>query len=185
MHLPNNSVLLLIDVQKGFDDSYWGPRNNPQAENNIAQLLELWRHANRPVVHIQHVSVEPQSPLLPNQEGCEFKDFAQPLSDEPVIQKRVNSAFIGTNLKTLLDNRGFNTLIVVGLTTNHCVSTTTCMAGNFGYQTYVVADATATFDRIGHNGKHYKADEIHDIALASLHGEFATVIQTADLLATQ
>lgn len=182
MHLPDNSVLLIIDVQKGFDQPGWGLRNNPDAENHIAQLLAMWRHHNRPVYHIQHLSVEPASPLGPGQKGCEFKPCAHPLPNEPIIQKHVNSAFIGTDLKRLLDNQGVKTLVLVGLTTNHCVSTTARMAGNFGYDTYVVADATAAFDRIGHNGQHYGAEAIHEIALANLHGEFATVIQTADLL---
>ncbi|MEO0866859.1 MAG: cysteine hydrolase family protein [Cyanobacteria bacterium J06642_11] len=185
MYLPQNSVLLVIDVQKGFDQPSWGSRNNPEAESNIEQLLTVWRDQNRPVYHVQHVSVEPQSPLRPNQDGCEFKACAQPWPDEPIIQKQVNSAFIGTDLKAQLDQQGHSTLVIVGLTTNHCVSTTTRMAGNFGYTTYVVADATATFDRVGHNGKHYSAEDIHNIALASLHGEFATVVQTADLLTPQ
>lgn len=181
--LPPNAVLIIIDVQKGFDDPSWGQRNNPEAEENIAKLLELWRHTNRPIFHIQHVSSEPQSPLRPNQVGCEFKDLVTPFPNEPVIQKQVNSAFIGTHLKELLDQKGFNTLVLVGLTTNHCVSTTTRMAGNFGYETYVVADATATFDRQGHDGKIYAAEEVHLVSLANLHQEFATIVNTADVLA--
>ena len=106
----------------------------------------------------------------------------KPYPNEPIIQKQVNSAFIGTNLKELLDQKGLKTLVIVGLTTNHCVSTTTRMAGNFGYDTYVVADATATFDLMGHDGRTYKAKDIHTISLASLHQEFATVLNTADLL---
>ena len=180
--LTENTVLLIIDVQKGFDDPSWGPRNNPQAEENIAKLLKLWRHTNRPVFHIQHLSCEPKSPLRPNQIGCEFKDLVKPYPNEPIIQKQVNSAFIETNLKELLDQKSLKTLVIVGLTTNHCVSTTTRMAGNFGYDTYVVADATATFDRKGHDGRTYEAKDIHTISLANLHQEFATVLNTADLL---
>jgi nicotinamidase-related amidase len=181
--LPENTALLIIDVQKGFDDpQHWGPRNNPQAEENIATLLELWRERNRPVFHIQHLSRDPQSPLRPGQIGCEFKDVVKPLANEPVIQKEVNSAFIGTNLQELLEEKGFKTLLMVGLTTNHCVSTTTRMAGNFGYETYVVADATATFDRIGPDGRTHKAEDVHSISLANLHQEFATVLNTADIL---
>ncbi len=180
--LTENAALLIIDVQKGFDDPSWGPRNNPQAEENIAKLLELWRHTNRPVFHIQHLSRGPKSTLRPNQTGCEFKDLVKPLPNEPVIQKQVNSAFIGTNLKALLDQKELKALVVVGLTTNHCVSTTIRMAGNFGYETYVVADATAAFDRVGHDGKLFKAEDIHAVSLANLHQEFATVLNTAALL---
>lgn len=180
--LTPNTALLIIDVQQGFKDPSWGPRNNPQAEENIAQLLDLWRETNRPVFHIQHLSTNPQSPLRPNQPGCAFNALVKPLSHEPVIQKKVNSAFIGTNLQYLLDQQTLKTVIIVGLTTNHCVSTTTRMAANLGYQTYVVADATATFNMTSHDGKPYKAADVHAISLANLHQEFATIINTANLL---
>ncbi|MEM8529692.1 MAG: cysteine hydrolase family protein [Chloroflexota bacterium] len=179
MQLPNNTVLLLIDVQKGFDDPSWGRRNNPQAEEQIVHLLELWRTTRRPVIHVQHMSTEPDSPLRPGQPGNAFKPFARPQSDERIIQKQVNSAFIGTNLEEQLHQNGWDTLVIVGLTTNHCVSTTTRMAGNLGFTTYVVADATATFDRTGPDGQYYRAEDIHNISLASLHNEFATVVDTA------
>lgn len=178
MQLPMNTVLLLIDVQEGFDDPSWGRRNNPQAEEQIARLLKLWRTTRRPVIHVQHMSTEPASPLRPGQPGNEFKPFAQPQSDERIIQKHVNSAFIGTNLEEQLRENGWDTLVIVGLTTNHCVSTTTRMAGNLGFTTYVVADATATFDRTGPDGQYYRAEDIHNISLASLHNEFATVVDT-------
>ena len=110
--------------------------------------------------------------------------MVKPLPNEPVIHKHVNSAFIGTNLQEILDEAGLKTLVIVGLTTNHCVSTSTRMAGNFGYETYLVADATATFDRTDHDGQIYPAQDVHAISLASLHQEFATVLNTADVLAS-
>lgn len=105
-----------------------------------------------------------------------------PLNRTPVIQKNVNSAFIGTDLEARLRQNGLKTLVFAGLTTDHCVSTTARMAGNLGFDAYVVSDATATFDRVGHDGKHYGAEEVHAISLASLHEEFATVVDTEGLL---
>ena len=105
-----------------------------------------------------------------------------PMEGEHVEEKKVNSAFIGTGLEWYLRKNNFDTVVIAGLTTDHCVSTSTRMAGNLGFQTYVVADATATFDRTGNDGKHYSADDVHSCALASLHGEFATVLNTEDLL---
>lgn len=176
----NNPALILIDIQKGFDDiEYWGgERNNLNAEENAAVILELWRENNLPIFHIQHCSSNPKSLLNENNAGNAFKDLVKPTEDEIVIKKNVNSAFIGTNLKEQLDNANIETLVILGLTTDHCVSTTTRMAGNFGYKTFVVSDATATFNKIGIDGQDFSAELIHQTALASLNNEFATVVTT-------
>ena len=175
-------ALILIDIQKGFDDPIWGRRNNPDAEANIAKLLQAWRQTGRPIFHIQHLSQNPLSPLQPDSSGCEFKDIVHPNDGEPVFQKRVNSAFIGTNLEERLKREGITTLIITGLTTNHCVETTTRMAGNLGFHTYLVSDATATFDREGPDGIIYMAEEIQAMTLMNLHQEFATIVTTDDVL---
>jgi len=179
----DHPALILIDIQKGFDDiAYWGgQRNNPYAENNAAELLKIWRENQLPIFHIQHCSTNPTSLLNATNPGNEFKEMVQPISGEPIIQKNVNSAFIGTNLKQLLDEQKINTLVIVGLTTDHCVSTTTRMAGNFGFDTFIVSDATATFNKKGVDGQLFSAELIHETALASLNGEFATVVTTAFL----
>jgi nicotinamidase-related amidase len=179
----DNPALILIDIQKGFDDiAYWGgQRNNPDAENNEAELLEIWRENQLPIFHIQHCSTNPTSLLNETNPGNEFKEVVKPILGEPIIKKNVNSAFIGTDLKRQLDQQKINTLVIVGLTTDHCVSTTTRMAGNFGFETFVVSDATATFNKKGVDGQHYSAEIIHETALASLNGEFATVVTTAFL----
>lgn len=176
------AALLVIDVQRGFDEPGWGPRNNRQAEANVSRLLAAWRDAGRPVLHAQHVSVEPGSTLGPGQPGVEIKPEAEPHPGEPVFRKHVNSAFIGTELEAYLREHGIESLVMVGLTTNHCVSTTARMAGNLGFETYVVEDATATFDRVGPDGVLHPAELVHAVSLASLHGEFATVVTCEQLL---
>jgi nicotinamidase-related amidase len=182
--IPKSAALILIDIQQGFDDlDYWGPRNNPAAEANATKLLQAWRMSGRPVFHIQHLSTTPGSPLRPGQPGCEYKDEARPLPGEPVITKQVNSAFIGTDLEARLRALDIDTLVIAGLTTAHCVSTTTRMAGNLGFQTYLAGDACATNAQKGHDGRSYDAGMVHELALASLHGEFAEVSDTAAILA--
>jgi nicotinamidase-related amidase len=181
--LPLDAVLLVIDVQQAFNDPSWGQRNNPGAEANIAALLADWRKTQRPVIHVQHRSPRPDSLFHPDRPGFEVKPEAVPLSGEPVVYKDVNSAFIGTDLEQRLRAMGAKTLVIVGITTDHCVSTTTRMAGNFGFETYIVSDATATFERRGPGGKRFSAEQMHETALTSLHQEFATVIDTASVLA--
>ena len=180
--LPQDAVLVIVDVQKGFDDPKWGGRNNPQAEQHIARLLQAWRQSQRPVIHVQHLSSNPNSPFHPNSPGSQIKEIVKPDAGEPIIQKHVNSAFIGTNLEQILREHDYHTLVITGLTTPHCVSTTTRMAGNLGFQTFIVSDATAAFDITGHNGKLYPAEEAHAVSLATLHQEFATVVDSETVI---
>lgn len=183
MTFPERTALLLVDIQQGFDDhAYWGPRNNPDAERNAARLLAAWRANGMPVVHLQHQSVEPNSPLRPDRPGVAIQEVVTPLPEEPVLPKSVNSGFIGTGLEDHLRQNDIDTVVVCGLTTNHCVETTTRMAGNLGFDTWLVSDACATFDRTGPDGQVWPAETIHAVSLASLHGEFATVVTTDELL---
>ena len=177
-----NTALLIIDVQQGFDDPFWGRRNNPLAEANIVRLLEAWRDQQWPIIHVQHQSRIAHSPLHPTNPGYALKVQVHPLPGETLITKQVNSAFIGTSLETLLRQRHITTLVVTGLTTNHCVETTVRMAGNLGFLPYLVSDATATFDRMGPDGRLHRAEDIHTISLASIHGEFAQVVTTGEVL---
>lgn len=177
-----NSALLLIDVQKGFFEPYWGERNNPDAETNMGRLLAKWRNNNLPVIHVQHCSTEKNSPLRSGAPGNDFQEIVKPENGEKVFTKSVNSAFIGTELERYLKDQGIGSLVIAGLTTDHCVSTTTRMAGNLGFDVTLVSDATACFDRTGHDGKQYRAEEIHDVHLVSLNGEFCTVKTTDEAL---
>lgn len=180
--LPQSTALIVIDVQQAFLDPRWGERNNPEAESNIARLLATWRSGGRPIRHVVHDSVEPNSLLRPDSPGNAIQPVAAPKAAEPVYRKHVNSAFIGTNLEMELRQDGIDTLVIVGLTTNHCVSTTARMAGNLGFRTYVVSDATAAFARPALDGTLRPAEAVHSAALSDLHQEFATVVDTAEIL---
>jgi nicotinamidase-related amidase len=180
MRTSDRPALILVDIQKGFENiEYWGgQRNNPGAELRASELLGIWRTHQLPVFHIRHCSTIPTSLLHETNAGNAFNDLVTPFEGEPIIKKQVNSAFIGTDLQSQLDSAHITTLVIVGLTTDHCISTTTRMAGNLGYETYVVADATATFNKRGVDGQNYSAELIHETALASLHKEFATIVTT-------
>jgi nicotinamidase-related amidase len=181
--LAENAALLVVDMQLGFDDPAWGARNNPMAEANVAAVIAAWRAARAPVIHVHHDSPQPAGRLRPGEPGNAPKPEAAPLQGEPVYRKSVNSAFIGTGLEADLRARGIEALAIVGLTTNHCISTTARMAGNLGFATYVVADVTATFERPGLDGRLRPAEEVHDAALSDLQHEFAEVVDTQRVLA--
>ena len=179
---PIDATLVVIDVQQGFLDPSWGPRNNPEAESNIARLIAAWRRDGRPIRHVHHSSRSPTGSFYRGTTGYEPKPEANPAPGEPIHVKGVNSGFIGTSLEQDLRAEGVGTLVVVGLTTNHCVSTTVRMAGNLGFTTYLVEDATATFDRMGLNGEVRPAAEVHAAALSDLSEEFATIVRTDQVL---
>lgn len=181
--LPSNAVLMVVDLQKSIDHPSWGRRNNPNCEKVVASLLAAWRARKMPIVHIRHDSREPQSHYRPGQPGNEFKPEVAPLPGETVIPKPTNSAFIGTGLEALLRDHDRNTLVITGVITNNSVEATVRMAGNLGFETYVVADGCFTVDKRDLTGELHPAERVHALALANMHGEYATVIESRDVLA--
>ena len=180
--LQRNAALVIVDVQQGFEDGSWAARNNAEAERNIRHLLAAWRNAGMPVRHVHHASTSPAGSFRIGTPGHEVKPEARPMDGEQVFVKTVNSGFIGTNLEVSLRSDGIDTLVIVGLTTNHCVSTTTRMAGNLGFKTYLVEDATAAFEQKGIDGRVRPAAEVHYGAISDLSEEFATIASTVSVL---
>lgn len=176
-----NSALIVIDVQRTFRDGSWGARNNEFAEDNVQKLLQTFRNRNELVINVHHISANPQSRFYFQSPGFQFQKQALPLSNEIVLEKTVNSAFIGTKLEDILRAQQIKKVFICGLTTPHCVSTTTRMAGNLGFATYLVEDATASFAITDYRGQTYSAQEIQDVSIATLDQEFATIIKTATL----
>ncbi|HEX4302531.1 MAG TPA: cysteine hydrolase family protein [Rhizomicrobium sp.] len=181
--LNRKAALLVVDMQEGFGDPEWGARNNPRLEDNVAALLAAWRQARQTVIHVHHDSPHVEGRLRRGTPGNDPIPRTRPIDKEKLYRKSVNSAFIGTSLEFDLRQSGIDTLVIVGLTTNHCISTTARMSGNLGFDTYVVSDATATFDRRGLDGRMRRAEDVHMAALSDLNEEFAQIIDTAEVLA--
>ena len=179
----DRTALLVVDVQQAFDDAdHWGRRNNPACEQHIGDLLAAWRAASRPVVFVRHDSTEPDSPLRPGMPGNAFQPV---VSGEPdlLVTKDVNSAFHGDpDLAAWLRERELTGIAVCGITTNHCCETTARVGANLGFDVLFSLDATHTFDRRDPDGAWMTGDELARATATSLHGEFATVVRTADLL---
>ena len=182
MRLPADTVLIVIDVQEAIDDPRWGPRNNLEAEANIAALIAAWRVESLPLVHVRHDSVDPASPYAPHGPGHRFKRCAAPLDGETVIGKNANSAFISVGLEGLLDELGATTLVLCGALTPNSVEATARHAGNLGYQVFVVADACWAVEKTDLRGQRWLADDVHALSLAHLEGEYASVVDAATTL---
>jgi len=178
-----SNALIVVDVQQGFTDPAWGPRNNPGAEDNIRALLAAWRASGQPVVLVRHDSQEAGSTLAPGEPGNTLQPGIDGVHDL-LVTKSVNSAFHGTpDLDSWLRGQGIDTVTICGITTNHCCETTARLAGNLGYETFFVLDATHTFDRVGPDGVTVSADDLARATAASLHDEFATVLSTQAAMA--
>ncbi|HTV77639.1 MAG TPA: cysteine hydrolase family protein [Steroidobacteraceae bacterium] len=175
-------ALIIIDMQRGITSAAAGPRNNPQAEQNIASLLAAWRRRDAPVVHVRHMSRAPGSLFWPGQPGAEFLEALAPLPHEHVVEKNVPDAFIHSALERWLRVRNVEAIVIVGVSTNNSVESTARTAGNLGFRTQVVSDATYTFDKVDHAGTPRSAAEVHAMALANLDGEYAQIVTTEALL---
>ena len=172
-------ALVLVDVQRGFDDAtWWGRRNNPACERNIAALLATWRNAGRPVVFVRHDSRDTRSPLHPSQPGNAFKPELTGTPDL-LVTKTVNSSFHGApDLHDWLRRERLDGIVIAGITTNHCCETTARVGGNLGHRVLFALDATLTFDRCGPDGDVVAADDLARVTATNLHDEFATVMNT-------
>ncbi|WP_395361215.1 cysteine hydrolase family protein [Streptomyces sp. YH02] len=190
MEITENAALVVVDVQKGFEEEFWGKRNNPAAEKNIAALIDLWQETGRPVVFVRHDSVEgSRSPLRVGHEGNSFKDFVEERrgkgrGPELLVTKSVNSAFYGEpSLDGWLSGQEIAQIVIVGIQTNMCNETTARMGGNLGYEVVFPLDAMHTFDLEGPFGWSRSADELTRATAVSLHGGgFAKVVTTEEVV---
>lgn len=182
MELKTHAALIIIDQQKGILHPRLGRRNNPQAEERILELLAFWRRTGRPVIHVQHLSRSPDSVFWPQQSGVEFQQRFEPMTGEQLIQKQVPDAFCATGLERHLREAAIDQLIIVGVATHNSVESTTRTAGNLGFETWVAEDACFTFDKADYFGNARSAEDVHAMSLGNLHGEYATVVSTAQLI---
>ncbi|KAI0429384.1 isochorismatase [Xylaria sp. FL1042] len=192
------TALLVIDIQKGFNGPSHTGRSTPDFEANVTKLLAAFRATeNTHVIHVCHHSLSEAGFLHPARPGAQFMDFAAPLPGELVKSKNVNSAFVGTDLESTIRELAIQRLVVVGLTTGHCVSTSVRMASNLrvvdhphggvasGHnpsgEIILVSDATAMYDWTS-AGKTYDGETLHTMNLATLDNEFCLVRKTEEVL---
>ncbi|MEE3916457.1 cysteine hydrolase family protein [Pseudomonas viridiflava] len=182
MDIRPDSALILIDMQKGINHPKLGRRNNPQAEARMSELLSAWREAGRPVIHVRHFSTSPSSVFWPEQSGVEYQPAFVPQADERELSKQVPDAFCGSFLEMWLRSDGIRQMVIAGVVTNNSVESTARSGGNLGFEVIVAHDACFTFDQADFFGTPRSAEDVHAMSLANLHGEYATVLSTAQIL---
>jgi len=182
MFQSSNPALVVIDVQQAIDHFDSGYRNNPDAEQTIARLLDHWRQLRLPIVHVRHASKFADSPYHPDSPYFSFKPEVSPLGGEKVITKSENCAFIGTQLDEWLKNHGVTELVVCGVLTNNSVDATVRVAAGMGYRVFLPSDATAAFPLQRLDGKFVPAEDVHWIFLSNLDGEYCRVTSAETLV---
>ncbi|KPY29962.1 MULTISPECIES: cysteine hydrolase family protein [Pseudomonas syringae group] len=182
MDIHPDSALILIDMQQGINHPRLGRRNNPQAEARMSELLSAWREAGRPVIHVRHFSTSPSSVFWPEQSGVEYQPAFVPQADERELSKQVPDAFCGSFLEMWLRSDGIRQMVIAGVVTNNSVESTARSGGNLGFEVIVAHDACFTFDQTDFYGTPRSAEDVHAMSLANLHGEYATVLSTAQIL---
>ncbi|SHH50954.1 cysteine hydrolase family protein [Massilia sp. CF038] len=176
-------ALIIIDMQNCMADARAGQRNNPQAEDRIAQLLAAWRSMGARVIHVRHISRSATSMFAPGQAGAAFQPRFVPLAAEHVVEKNVPDAFVHSGLERWLHVRGITQLVLAGVSTNNSVESSARSAGNLGFQTQVVADATFAYAQTDYAGNARTADEVHAMALANLQADYAQIVTCEAVIA--
>ena len=172
----NRAVLLPVDMQRAFDQPGWPRRWNRDVDSNGLALIAAWRGAGRPIIHVRHDSAAPGSTLGAGLPGNAFRPGFEPVGDEPVVSKSVNSAFIGTDLDLRLRRVDARHLVVFGISTDMCVSTTVRTGANMGWDMLLVPDACDCFDLPDGRGGTIGAEEIHRAHVATLAFEFCKIL---------
>lgn len=182
--LGRQSVLLVINAQAGLTA---GLREDQgvgvdAAKANVQKILHTWRGADRPVIHVRHLSENPRSRFFKDSPGAAFDPNLSPERDETVVEKRLAGAFAGTDLLDHLDALGADSVVIAGFTANECIDATARQAQEHALNPVVIGDATASFDIRGRDGKIVKAERIHALILENLNALCARVIDTETLM---
>ena len=179
----SQAALVIIDAQGEYRSGRMALPGIDPALARIADLLARARAAGTPVFHVAQVG---QAGTLfdPATERGAILPQAAPMAGEPVIMKRLPNGFAGTELHERLQQAGRNTLIMAGFMTHMCISASARAALDLGYQTTVIADATATRALPAPDGgAAISSDAVHRTALAELADRFAAVVASAGIAA--
>lgn len=176
---PDTCALLILDQQEADKYyPYYRKRNNNDAEQNMAQLLNAWREHALPILHVRHISTDPESPYSPGHPGVLFKSGFEPLPNEQIFDKSISDAFLRSNIEDWLLKRSIRQLVIVGSTSEGAVEASVRSASNLGFTVWVPDDACYTFEKCGYQAETISPEWIHVLAMTNLHQGNSTVVDT-------
>jgi nicotinamidase-related amidase len=180
--MAGRRTLLIIDIQRDYFPGGAFPLVAPEAAAEAARkVLDSFREAGDPVIHMKHVWDEPDADFMrPGTEGIEIHPTVAPAGGELVLEKESPNSFLDTPLEEELRSRGPE-LVVAGMMSCMCVDSTVRAAAERGFSTTVVHDACAAPD-LRFNGVDVPGAAVHAAFMAALADEYAAVTSAAELL---
>jgi len=103
--------------------------------------------------------------------GAEIIEELKPLPDEIVVNKTTDSVLAGTNYATLIRNMGIETLVVTGIVTDQCISSTVRSLADEGFKVIVIEDCCAA-----------GTQELHDAELKIINIIYCNVMKTEEVI---
>lgn len=177
----SKKALLLIDLQNDyFSGGDMELAGIDMASANAAELLDRFREARQPLVHVRHVFPSDSAPFFrPGTSGAEIHTSVKPADGETVITKNNVNSFQQTDLKTLLDAMGVKELVIVGAMSHMCVEGTARAASDLGYKCQVIHDACATREQ-QFGSRTISAEDVHGAAMSTLGFAYAEIVSLKD-----
>ncbi len=192
---PRYAALLVVDVQNDFvspkgsaaqrgDDVSAAVAMLPR----LIRLIEEARRVSLPVIYVKTTHSEwtdtpswiyrksQQSALNTCREGtwgAEFYEGISPLPNERVVIKHRYSAFINSDLNTVLKAKGIESVLVTGVATNVCVETTARDAYMYDYYVTMVSDCAAAYE-----------PKLHETTLENIRRHFGLVASSEEIIQT-
>jgi nicotinamidase-related amidase len=190
------TALLCIDVQNyGLVDkdtpeeqARWAPFFTRMRETVIPNLRDLQERFRRHGIDVLHAriacllqdgrdrSLSQKMPgwnnlLMPtDSEASQIVDAVAPAPGEIVVTKTTDSALTGTNLRLVLDNMGIRNVVVTGIYTDQCVSSTVRSLADESFNVVLVEDCCAA-----------GTDELHRHELEIINMIYCHVVTSAEL----
>ncbi len=177
------TALILVDIQNDYFPYGRQELEGPiEASLRARQLLDYFRQAHLPLVHIQHLSIEPDATrFLPDTFGAEIHENVQPLEGEVVFQKHYPNSFRNTPLLDYLRREEVTRVVICGMQTHMCVDATTRAAFDFGFECWIAHDACAT-RTLKFQEQSIPAQQVHGSFLAALASMYGKVLSVGEIV---
>jgi len=176
-------ALLIIDIQRDYFPGGAYPLVEPDhAAENARRLLDGFRAAGDPILHLQHIWDAPDATFMrPGTDGVEIHPLLEPAEGEPVLEKAAPNGFIGTSLEQDLRTAGVDELVVAGMMSSMCVDATVRAGADLGFAMTVVHDACAAPD-LTFGDRTVDGATVHAAFMAALADGYGTVISAGEAL---